>query len=1033
MEMKSILSVPYDINNYNRFVLEFFNELDKVPYKEIKPNANFANVIEHYSIHGTYKDPEGNDIIVLSVKVINNSNARQAQRNFVSYLLTNDFNQYSAAMVAYYDDVRTNWKLSFVTVEIEIGNSGIELKFKPAKRFSFLVGENEPTKTYIQQLGPIYSSKKNPTLNIINVAFSVSRLSKDFYEDYKKKFFELVDFLSCNEVFINESKKLGYDNPEKFAITFSKKTLGQMVFLHFVQKKGWLGVTSKWGDGDQRYLINSTNSFVGDNYFNDFLEPLFYEALNCKRENYFYLGKKIPFLNGGLFQPIEQYDWRNTNFNIPNEFWFNKNDSGLIDVLSQYNFTIDESNPSEQDVAVDPEMLGKIFESLLDVKDRSDLGAFYTPRDIVHYMCEESIKERLSKLIGIDSETIINYIRYGDALKETDYIESFANEIDEIISKITIVDPAVGSGAFLVGMLNQIVTLRYNLQRSTSKNNASKFDIKMQAIQNSLYGVDVEYDAIEIAKLRLWLSLIVDQDATHEAPKPLPNLSFHLRVGNSLLDTFENIKLWNNKWRGSKIIKTRPDEYQMNLFNTETVKDISDKLKKAKVKFFSISDEKEKGDLLKYIERQQMELIKSELVAKEKYDVYSKIEDMIKKKTKPFFIWELEFDEVFENGGFDIVIGNPPYFRYQASHKGEIEELRNIEELQSAFGGKLNAYKLFLSKALHGLVKNDGVVNYIFQNSFMADKQASELRKDILSNFQLLKIDSYPERDSVKKRVFEAVKMSVCIVMIANSKEDKKFVVNVWDDKYKTSGTHTVFNKDDIYSVDPNYLSIPRLKQEDLPLIIKLKNANNLYSMKCYEGELNVTNHKPYFTIDITEPKVLRGASIQRYYWTEKMSQGEIEHIDEKKYLTDCSTSAKSRHHEYERIAMQGMTGANDKIRIVSTIVPAGVYLANSCNYILSEKLDLKFLLGVFNSKLINWYFRCFSTNSNVNGYEVDNIPITIPDKAIQQKIIQITTDILDLKQKDNSISTEDLESKIDDLVFEMYNLTQQEIKKINE
>ena len=374
------------------------------------------------------------------------------------------------------------------------------------------------------------------------------------------------------------------------------------MFLHFIQKKGWLGVEKEWGDGDKSYLLNSIEGCVS-NYFDDFLEPLFYNALNAQRENDMYLSKKIPFLNGGLFQPIENYDWRNTNFDIPNTYWFNDEETGLLNILSQYNFTVDEADPDEQEVAIDPEMLGKIFESLLDTSDRSALGAFYTPREIVHFMCEESLAARLSKVLNLDYDSILNYVRYGDALKETEFIESFAEEIDEYVSEFTIVDPAVGSGAFLVGMLNQIVKLRTNLLQYTNKK-ISKYELKLQTIQNSLYGVDLEYDAVEIAKLRLWLSLIVDQEAQGTAPKPLPNLNFHLRVGNSLVDTFEKIKLWNSRWRGSK--KKVKIDNQMNLFNAETVEMILMRLKNAKVQFFKTSDEKEKQRLANQIEQEQL-------------------------------------------------------------------------------------------------------------------------------------------------------------------------------------------------------------------------------------------------------------------------------------------------------------------------------------------------------------------------------------------------------------------------------------------
>ncbi|HPX32845.1 MAG TPA: hypothetical protein PLT36_05010, partial [Erysipelotrichaceae bacterium] len=458
--IKNLLTVPFSKPNYKKFIINFLKSTDTLPLLEKSPPITFKKTIESYTVFGTYKDIDKNEIVILSVKVKNNSSAQKAHRQFVAYLLENEFISYKAALVAYYDDIRENWKLSFVTIEYSLGKKGVELKYKPAKRFSFIVGKDEPTKTYVQQLNPIYESNDKPTLNQITDAFSVSRLSRDFYEQYKNKYFELYDYLIINNNFIKEAKRIGYDEIEKFATTFCKKTLGQIMFIHFVQKKGWMGVEKNWGDGDKQYLLNTTKLYNGDNYFNDVLEPLFYNALNVERLNDLYLGKKVPFLDGGLFHPIEDYDWKNTNFFIPNDYWYSSKEDGLLNILSHYNFTVDESNPEEQEVAIDPEMLGKIFESLLDTKNRSSLGAFYTPREIVYFMCEESLAARLSKETKLDYHSIANYIRYGDALKETENIQTLAKDIDDCISNFTIVDPAVGSGAFLVGMLNQIVKLR---------------------------------------------------------------------------------------------------------------------------------------------------------------------------------------------------------------------------------------------------------------------------------------------------------------------------------------------------------------------------------------------------------------------------------------------------------------------------------------------------------------------------------------------------------------------------------------------
>ena len=180
--IKNYLTVPYNRENYKRFSADFLKNMEGVPLKEFNDiPSQFKKMIESYTVFGKYTDNDNKSIIVLSVKVKNNSSAQKAQRNFISYLLENRFEDYDAALVAYYDDVRNNWKLSFVTIEYSIGEKGIELKYKPAKRFSFLVGEDEPTRTYVQQLNPIYESKINPSLLDITDAFSVAYNSRKNY------------------------------------------------------------------------------------------------------------------------------------------------------------------------------------------------------------------------------------------------------------------------------------------------------------------------------------------------------------------------------------------------------------------------------------------------------------------------------------------------------------------------------------------------------------------------------------------------------------------------------------------------------------------------------------------------------------------------------------------------------------------------------------------------------------------------------------------------------------------------------------
>ena len=487
--------------------------------------------------------------------------------------------------------------------------------------------------------------------------------------------------------------------------------------------------------------------------------------------------------------------------------------------------------------------------------------------------------------------------------------------------------------------------------------------------------------------------------------------------GNSLLEQYKGVDL-------STMTEKKADDTGMLTFFDDMIDVYRKELRDMLIQYFDCTDHKEKQNLRACI----IDNVKQQL---REQHININFGDLDLSGNDQFFLWHTWFHDVFSKGGFDIVIGNPPYFVYQEKHVGEIQELRGINEYKIAFGGKLNAYKLFIANAINLLSRKDGIMCVICQNSLLADRQATNLRKHILEQNQFISIDSYPERDSKKKRVFESVKMSVCIPIVRKRKSNDYFRVYIWDDKNKTTGLETRYNFNEIQSMDSIEYAIPRLKSEYIPIVIKLINKRAI-GLKCYEGELNMTFHKKYFTGNPTSPKILKGAAIQRYFYTLQMSQGEIEYLDELKYLKDFGASEKAQHHNYPRIAMQGMTGANDKIRIVMSLVPQGYYLANSCNYVFApEGFDLEALLGILNSRLVNWFFRCFSTNSNVNGYEIDNLPIPYVSQEKQEAIKTKVLNVMHKKNLNHYANASTVESEIDRLVYQLYGLTEEEITVI--
>lgn len=980
---------------------------------------------------------------------------------------------YDGALCAFYDEIRFNWKLALVTIDFNITSNGIKVEFQPAKRFSFLVGEGEPSKTYIGQLTPLYEMVEPPTYELIKDAFSISRVTKDFYNDYCDCFEKISKYLITCRSFIDESIRLQYDDVKKFAITFTKKTLGQIVFLHFIQKKGWLGVKTgqNWGTGDKNFIYKSTINYRGNNYFNDVLEPLFYEALNKKRLGDLYNGEKIPFLNGGLFSPVENYKWKETNFNIPDEIWFNDKKTGFLDILNQYNFTVDESDPTEQDIAVDPEMLGKIFESLLDPDERHDNGAHYTPREIVHFMCIESLAYNISDKFNIDFSTVKNYIIYGNALENKQIISDNAMEISLYLKTIRIVDPAVGSGAFLVGMLNEILKLRINLSE-LSNVPYSKYEIKKDAIQNSLFGVDIEYDAIEIAKLRLWLSLIVDQEVEENScPNPLPNLAFQLRVGNSLVDEYHGVKLWDDSLFKKKIKKSQYSVY--NIFNVLDYYTIIKNLKKAKEAFFTITDEKDKNRLFNEISKYQLELIKNVLYYKDEMDVFDEVEEMIKKRTKPFFLWKLEFDKVFDEGGFDIVIANPPYIQLQ-NNGGKL-----ANELESqgfkTFSRMGDIYCLFYEQAIN-LLKKNGTFAFITSNKWMRAGYGEKLRGFLAeyTNPRLL-------LDFGGTKIFESATVDVNILIASNSKNNHYTkTVNFADNGTENLSvyieqfmSYNSYENNNIWTINSKIENSIKSKIESRGKKLSEWDIKILYGVKTGFNDafiIDELTRNKLITVnqkndEIIRP-IIRGRDIKQYSYnppnlylinfpcgfTNKIcfsnnkenemrtlypeifnhfdkfknnksskSKGLLKRDDQGDYWWELRSCVYMDVFNGQVIAWQRITQKN-----TFCITKPGTVVLDSMAFLSDTKDKTNYLLGFLNSSLVYYWMRKNVHEYGASGFRLSNQYV----KEIIVPTDKVLINTIDTIMKNNH-DLQFIHSQIDKILFNYYNFTSDEINEI--
>ncbi|QTE74274.1 Eco57I restriction-modification methylase domain-containing protein [Clostridiales bacterium FE2010] len=869
-KIEKILTNEYSIENYVALTSEIMDGMKLVaPDNTRKEYSNFSSHIENSTHVGNYTDPDGKKIIVLSVELKKGTyveNSRSTQRSYAKKLIENG--NADAALVAFYTAGDDHWRLSFVRLDYEIKFENGRMKtaenMTPARRYSFLVGKDEPCHTAIERFRDYLENyTSTPTLDNLENAFSVEKVTKEFFELYCEKFLQLREWLENNKDFIEEAKLHNYTSEQ-----FAKKTMGQIVFLYFLQKKGWLGVKAwprslssaeykkaffsrgtksrelipkvykqvsedeyridaaamnmlsnedetflsscvkgePWGTGPRNFMrrLFDLAEKKGVNFFDDYLEPLFYDALNVNRGDQGYdpaLHCRIPFLSGGLFEPIDGYDWEHNRFEVPNELFSNKKDhkdrlaDGILDIFDRYNFTMSEDEPLEREVAIDPEMLGKVFENLLDVKDRKSKGAFYTPREIVHYMCQESLINYLTNVMNVSEGAIRDFILYGDFMKDEDasvllravnggsYALLISEELyelnddgtikldrmlelDKALQNVRVADPAVGSGAFPLGMLNEIVRARQNITtymditqkikdpigakreiRYRRINTRSAHQLKYDTIRNCIFAVDIEPSAVDIAQLRLWLALVIDDEIDpnavsaldgHRNPLPLPNLECNILCGNSLIDEFEGIKLINE----SDIIGTAGNEMQVNLYQSAfdaTLQRLIDKQQE----LFKCDDTEKKYLIMQEIGELRDEVIRSQLsgATDEQLERYEATKSMA---SKPFVLWQLDFARVFrDKGGFDIIIGNPPYVG-EKGNKVIFREIANSSLGRRFQRGKMDLFYYFFHLGID-IAKTGGIIGLITTNYYITATAGYNLRKDFHDRTDIVQLINFNE------------------------------------------------------------------------------------------------------------------------------------------------------------------------------------------------------------------------------------------------------------------------------------------------
>ena len=883
--ISGILQKPFNHETFRNFIQNLLNNIEPRDnhYQGGSLWESFREHITQYWRIGKYTDPNGDalDILVIETKNLSKlDRARTSLRNFVvKHLQT--FNK-DHALAAFYskEDKGADWRFSFIKIEHEAykdekGKVKTRPDLTPAKRYSFLVGEHENSYTAQKQLLPLLEvDYANPTLDDIENAFSIEKVTDEFFQQYKELYLKLLEYFQKDKVAIE--KRTAIEERGLEVSRFIKKLLGQIVFLYFLQKKGWLGVPKNipWGKGEKKFLRKLFEQAEKNmqNFYSNYLQFLFYEALAKDRHDsadpayYQRFDCKIPFLNGGLFEA--DYDWENSPISIPNELFHNDEKdkagdvgTGILDVFDRYNFTVKEDEPLEKEVAIDPEMLGKVFENMLEVTERKSKGAYYTPREIVHYMCQESLihyldnavnnskvpypecEKKQMSLFGNDGKKVQlritqknqdsqdnqhigikvpkgeleDLVRKGSLFFENDSrvvgvgghqtktysfktpsnVRKYASLLDEKLSEIRICDPAIGSGAFPVGLLHEIVTARsllslhleeypvhteaetleaYNKRAHDwlAKNKRKPYDLKRHAIQECIYGIDIDPSAIDIARLRLWLSLIVDEDDFYNI-EALPNLDYKIMQGNSLISEFMGINFDETEQKHGQLSLNKNEQdklieefrHKKDIFRDESDKDKKVKLRQEIDDFitqiFETKLQSQKADFflkLKEIEEKYSKLPnenkRNQVIAKEKQDLYKTSgfnletvkkqlrEFTIGRKVKPFFLWKLYFAEIFygKKIGFDVVIGNPPYLRIQGIRKDNPQLANSLTKNYKSATGSYDLYIVFTEKGL-SLINKKGVLNYIMPTKWTTAAFGKGARKLITTEKSAKKIISF--------------------------------------------------------------------------------------------------------------------------------------------------------------------------------------------------------------------------------------------------------------------------------------------------
>lgn len=962
--------------------------------------------------------------------------------------------QYGAkrALIIFNSENSQNFRLSLVTIDLKWKEGKrVQREYSNPRRYSFFLGPETRTHTpeeYLIKQGRIKD------FDDLKGRFSIEIVNKEFYTQIAVLFTQLAGgkreigrkSIDAGRGLLNLPSTVDDTLDKEFTV----RLIGRLVFCWFLKKKR----------SDKNILLLPEELLsakaVSENkgYYHGILEPLFFEVLNTPVDN---RAKKyqcspwsqIPFLNGGLFTP-HLHDYYEpgplgiskhiNTLKVPDN-WIKE----LFEVFETYNFTIDENTSVDVELSIEPEMLGRIFENLLAEINpetgetaRKATGSYYTPRPIVEYMVDESLKQYLLTKTKLEEDKITRLLTYEDV--EVKLTASEKESVLNALDTIKIIDPACGSGAFPMGILQKMLLIlqkvdpesEWWLERKLSqieskllrkelgkklKSENVNYVHKLGIVQSSIYGVDIQPIAVEIAKLRFFLSLIVDEKVNdaeeNRGIEPLPNLEFKFVCTNSLIGLPK---------------KEKSPEQLFETEDTQSINELKD-LRDEYLRSYGIEKEKIQIKFLK-IQKKMIDFY-WQRVLKPQTDLYGKKKE-VKKQEEPEFTRMLSSWDPFSDesagwfdmewmfglaDGFDIVIGNPPYIvskggRYTGTEfKKEVIDYFKLRFITAE--QQFNTYTLFI-ELTKSLLSNSGISYLIVPNTFLANEYSFKLREFLIKKCNIHELFN-------TGLVFEAASVETVVIGFGNI--PSKFIKVRHNEK-----EYSLINALEITSLTADKKFLIRINEKTLPLIQKLNKfpkANKFVNV--WRG-LTTGNDNKFITdskISNRHKPLITGADIERYCFLKNTKY--VEYVPEK-----LDRSRDERIFLLEEKLISKFVGT----RLTFTYDSSKYYVLNSgcVTELVNNSVKLRYLLALFNSMLLNFYFsNVFSdyrdTFPIMKSGNIENLPVLEIKFQYQDSFIDIVDEILRIKKQSSKADISKLEQKIDLMVYELYGLTKKEIE----